>query len=179
MTARIFVESSKSARSQTAPTAAFALRYNGPHHGASQMTDSFDPGKIERPHPSLLKYFAIISILTGPGFFAQFPLLFFKYETLKYRFEDDGMSMRWVLLFSNEINLASRRIQDTRSSRIIIQQWFGLPIRPVQTAEGSAIPHRSMEAIPEVQKLLVHLYPNWAAVKDVAERVITRRTKRS
>jgi putative membrane protein len=139
--------------------------------GASQMMDSFDPGKIERPHPSLLKYFAIISILTGPGFFAQFPLLFFKYETLKYRFEDDGMSMSWGLLFRHEIYLTYRRIQDIHLSRNIIQRWFGLATLSVQTASGSASPEMNIEGIPEAEKLRDYLYAKMRGAKGVDEHV--------
>jgi len=94
--------------------------------------DSFDPRKIERPHKSLLQYYAIMSILTGPGLLVQLPRLFFKYETLRYRFEDDGMSMKWGVLFRHEIYLTYRRIQDIHLSRNIIQRWLGLatPLYP-------------------------------------------------
>jgi len=81
------------------------------------VMEFLDARKIERPNSSLLKYYAIISALTGPGFLVEFPRLFFKYETLKYRFEDDGMSMSWGVLFRHEINLTYRRIQDIHLSR--------------------------------------------------------------
>jgi uncharacterized protein len=131
--------------------------------------ESFDPGKIERPHQSLLKYYTIISILTGPGFLAQFPLLFFKYETLKYRFEEDGMSMSWGILFRHEIYLTYRRIQDIHVSRNIIQRWFGLATLSVQTASGSASPEMNIEGIPEAEQFRDYLYAKMRGARGAEE----------
>jgi hypothetical protein len=58
--------------------------------------NTFDARRLERPDSSLLKYYVIMSLLTGPGFLVVFWPHFFKYETLRYRFEDDGMSMSWA-----------------------------------------------------------------------------------
>jgi uncharacterized protein len=128
--------------------------------------DSFDPRTIERPHKSLLKYYAILSLLTGPGVLVQFPRLFFKYETLKYRFEDDGMSMSWGVLFRHEIYLTYRRIQDIHLSRNIIQRWFGLPTLSVQTASGSASPEMNIEGIREVETLRDFLYTKMRGARE-------------
>lgn len=131
--------------------------------------DFFDPRKIERPHKSLLKYYAITSVLTGSGLLVEFPRLFFKYETLKYRFEDDGMSMSWGLLFRHEIYLTYRRIQDIHLSRNIIQRWLGLATLSVQTASGSASPEMNIEGIPEAEKLRDYLYAKMRGARDVEE----------
>jgi len=131
--------------------------------------DFFDPLKIERPHKSLLKYYAITSVLTGPGLLVEFPRLFFKYETLKYRFEDDGMSMSWGVLFRHEIYLTYRRIQDIHLSRNIIQRWLGLATLSVQTASGSASPEMNIEGIPEAEKLRDYLYVKMRGARDVEE----------
>jgi len=131
--------------------------------------DFFDPRKIERPHKSLLKYYAITSVLTGPGLLVEFPRLFFKYETLKYRFEDDGMSMSWGVLFRHEIYLTYRRIQDIHLSRNIIQRWLGLATLSVQTASGSASPEMNIEGILEAEKLRDYLYARMRGARDVEE----------
>ena len=65
--------------------------------------NNFNPGKLERPDRSLPKYYGLISMLTGPGIVVMFLPLFFKYETLRYKFEDDGMSMSWGFIFRHEI----------------------------------------------------------------------------
>jgi putative membrane protein len=119
---------------------------------------AFDPHKIERPDSSLLKYYALISLLTGPGFLVMFLPLFFKYETLKYRFEEEGMSMSWGILFRHEINLTYRRIQDIHLTRNILQRWLGLATVSIQTASGAASPEMNIEGILEAGKLRDYLY---------------------
>src|SRR5262252_829179 len=89
--------------------------------------NNFNPGELERPDSSLLKYYALISLLTGPGIVAMFLPLFFKYETLRYKFEDDGMSMSWGILFRHEIHLTYRRIQDIHLSRkALLIAWLAI-----------------------------------------------------
>jgi|SRR5437867_4232402 len=119
---------------------------------------SFDAGSLERPDSSLLKYYAIISLLTGPGFLIMFWPLLFKYETLKYRFEDEGMSMSWGVLFRHEIHLTYRRIQDIHLSRNLIQRWLGLATVSIQTASGSSGPEMNIEGILRAGELRDYLY---------------------
>jgi uncharacterized membrane protein YdbT with pleckstrin-like domain len=130
---------------------------------------SFDPCNIERPDSSLLKYYVITSLLTGPGFLVLFWPLFFKYETLKYRFEDDGMSMSWGILFRHEINLTYRRIQDIHLTRNILQRWLGLATVSIQTASGSASPEMNIEGILEAEKLRDFLYAKMRGARGLDE----------
>jgi putative membrane protein len=106
----------------------------------------------------LLKYYALASLLTGPGFLVVFWPLFFKYETLRYKFEDDGMSMSWGFLYKHEINLTYRRIQDIHLTRNLIQRWLGLATVSIQTASGSAGPEMSIEGILQPEQLRDYLY---------------------
>jgi len=131
--------------------------------------EPFDPRKIERPHASLMKYYVIISILTGPGLLVQLPRLFFKYETLKYKFDDDGMSMSWGLLFKHEIYLTYRRIQDIHLSRDILQRWLGLATVSVQTASGSAGPEMNIEGILQADSLRDYLYAKMRGARGADE----------
>jgi uncharacterized membrane protein YdbT with pleckstrin-like domain len=122
------------------------------------VTDSFDPRRISRPHKSLLYYYGLVSLLTGPGFpFAIVPL-FFKYETLRYRFDDAGVSMSWGILFRREIYLTYRRIQDIHLTRNILQRWLGLATVSVQTASGSSSPEMNIDGILEADALRDFLY---------------------
>ena len=131
--------------------------------------DSFNPSGLERPHSSLLKYYALICLLTGPGFLVGFWPLFFKYETLRYKFESDGMSMRWGFLFRHEINLTYRRIQDIHLTRNIIQRWLGLATLSIQTASGSATPEMSIEGILEPEKLRDYLYSKMRGARGLED----------
>jgi putative membrane protein len=133
--------------------------------------DSFNPSVLERPDSSLLKYYALICLLTGPGFLVGFWPLFFKYETLRYKFDSDGMSMSWGFLFRHEINLTYRRIQDIHLTRNIIQRWLGLATVNIQTASGSATPEMSIEGILEPEKLRDYLYSKMRGARGLDDTV--------
>jgi uncharacterized membrane protein YdbT with pleckstrin-like domain len=127
---------------------------------------TFNAREIERPDPSLLKYYIIMALLTGPGFIVLILPMFFKYETLKYRFEDDGMSMSWGILFRREIYLTYRRIQDIHLTRNIIQRWLGLATVSIQTASGSSTPEMSVEGILEADALRDFLYKKMRGARE-------------
>jgi putative membrane protein len=131
--------------------------------------NDFNPGRLERPDSSLLKYYALISLLTGPGIVVVFLRLFFKYETLRYKFEDDGMSMSWGILFRHEIHLTYRRIQDIHLSRNLIQRWLGLATLSIQTASGSASPEMNIEGILEAEQLRDYLYSKMRGARSLGE----------
>src|SRR5262245_61978731 len=99
-----------------------------------------------------------MALLTGPGVVVLFLPMFFKYETLKYRFDDDGMSMSWGILFRREILLTYRRIQDIHLTRNIIQRWLGLATVSLQTASGSTGAEMNIEGILEADALRDYLY---------------------
>src|SRR5262245_33328009 len=86
----------------------------------------FDPRQIVRPDPILLRYYILVSLLLGPFFWVALLPLFFKYETLRYRFDDEGVSMSWGILWRREVYLTYRRIQDIHLTRNIVQRWMGL-----------------------------------------------------
>jgi len=127
---------------------------------------TFDPTAIERPHRSLMTYYVIMSVLTGPGFFVMILPLFFKYETLRYKFDDEGMSMRWGILFRREIYLTYRRIQDIHLTRNLIQRWLGLATVTIQTASGSSGPEMSVEGILEAEPLRDYLYMKMRGARE-------------
>lgn len=129
---------------------------------------SFDPSSIERPDRSLLWYYVLISLLTGPAFPLAFLPLFFKYETLRYRFDASGVSMSWGILFRRETYLTYRRIQDIHLTRNIIQRWMGLATVSIQTASGSAMPEMSIEGILEADLLRDYLYTRMRGAKENA-----------
>ncbi|OGV45595.1 MAG: hypothetical protein A2017_12340 [Lentisphaerae bacterium GWF2_44_16] len=120
---------------------------------------------IERPVQNLLKLYFIYSILTGPGFFLMFPVLFFRYHTLRYRFDKEGISMKWGILFRREINLNYSRIQDIHLTSGIIQRWFGLADIQIQTASGNAAAEMVIEGIPRYEELRNYLYTKMRGYK--------------
>lgn len=118
----------------------------------------FDPRTISRPDPLLLRHYTILSMFAGPFFpFVWLPC-YFKYRTLQYRFDEDGVWMAWGLLFKRETNLAYRRIQDINVTRGIIQRWLGLASVSVQTASGSSTAEMTIEGILQADELRDFLY---------------------
>ncbi len=136
------------------------------HPEAESTGQEFDPKRITRPAPALMKYYIIVSLLTGPGFLILILPLFFKYETLRYRFDDEGISMSWGLLWRREVYLTYRRIQDIHLTRNLLQRWLGLATVSVQTASGAATPEMSIEGILEADALRDYLYTKMRGARE-------------
>jgi putative membrane protein len=125
---------------------------------SNSVPSSFDPLSITRPDRRLLQYYILIALVSGPFFPIVFLPLYFKYHTLKYRFDDSGVSMSWGILFRREVYLTYRRIQDIHLTRNIVQRWLKLATVGVQTASGGAGPEMSIEGIPRAEELRDYLY---------------------
>ena len=100
-----------------------------------------------------------------------FLLLYFKYHTLKYAFDDKGVSMSWGILFHREIYLTYRRIQDIHVTRNIFHRWLGLAAVSVQTASGSAGAEMTIEGIRNPEALRDFGRQATDAAPDSLERV--------
>lgn len=118
----------------------------------------FDARTIERPDPKLWTYYLIVGLLTGPFMIFALPILYFRYHTLKYRFDEDGVSMSVGFLFKQEVQLTYRRIQDIHVTRGLIQRWLGLATISLQTASGSASAEMQIEGVLEADALRDWLY---------------------
>lgn len=121
---------------------------------------------IERPHPKLLTLYVLRSILSGPFIIVTLPFFFFRYHTLRYRFDEEGVAMRWGILFRREVNLTYARIQDIHLTSGPIQRWLGLADLHVQTASGSATAEMVIEGLLEFELLRDFLYTRMRGVKD-------------
>ncbi|MHC4416522.1 MAG: PH domain-containing protein [Planctomycetota bacterium] len=102
------------------------------------VQDQPDVFAITRPHRRLLTLYVLRCLLTGPGFPFVFLPSYFKYETLRYRFDDQGVTMAWGLLWRRETFLTYARIQDIHLSRGLFERWLGLGTINIQTAAGSS-----------------------------------------
>jgi len=129
--------------------------------------EEIDIYKIERPSPMLLKLYIIRSILSGPFIILSLPVLLFRYYTLKYKFDGEGIGMKWGFIFRKEVNLTYARIQDIHLTSGLIQRWLGLADVKVQTASGSAEPEMTIEGIVEYEKLRDFLYARMRGYKDM------------
>jgi putative membrane protein len=127
------------------------------HHPDPSIAE-VDIFAIERPDRNLLTYYLLAALLTGPAFpFVALPL-YFRYHTMRYRFTDEGVSMRWGVLFRREINLTYARIQDIHLTSNVVERWLGLARIQIQTASGSAAAEMTIEGVPQYEALRDFLY---------------------
>jgi len=120
--------------------------------------ERFDPAALQRPDPSLLRYYAIASAFTLIAFPFVFIPLWIKYTTLRYRFDEEGVSMAWGAVFRKEILLTYRRIQDIHVRRNILHRWLGLAEVAVQTASGAGGAEMTIVGVRHPERLRDFLY---------------------
>jgi len=126
----------------------------------------FDPASITRPQPALMTYYTITAAMTLIGFPVVILPLYFKYHTLRYRFDDKGIAMTWGILFRREIYLTYRRIQDIHVTRNILERWLGLASVAVQTASGSSGAEMTIEGVADPEALRDFLYRKMRGAHD-------------
>jgi len=93
---------------------------------------------IEVPSPQLFKYYVLQAIASTIAFPLTMTLLYFRYHTMRYRFDAEGIHMRWGILLRREIMLNYSRIQDIQLRSNVVERWLGLARIEIQTASGSA-----------------------------------------
>jgi putative membrane protein len=121
-------------------------------------TEAVDVRRLERPHRNLLVYYGLGSLLLGPFFFVALVPLYFRYHTLRYQFDEEGVSMRWGILFRREIHLTYARIQDIHLNSNLVERWLGLARIEIQTASGSAKAEMTIEGVAAYEALRDYLY---------------------
>ncbi len=133
------------------------------------MTDQQPITAIERPHPKLWSYYLMSALVTGPLFpFVILPL-WFRYHTMRYRFGEEGVSMRWGILFRKEINLTYARVQDIHLVSNFVERWLGLARIQIQTASGSAKAEMTVEGILEYDQLRDFLYTRMRGARGMRD----------
>jgi len=121
---------------------------------------------IEHPAPNLFTYYLLSSFALGPLFFILLIPLYFRYHTLRYRFDEEGISMRWGILFRREINLTYARIQDIHLRSNFVERWLNLARIEVQTASGSSGAEMTLEGLLEFEAIRDYLYARMRGSHD-------------
>jgi putative membrane protein len=121
---------------------------------------------IGRPDPALLWYYALTSLLAGPLFFIPLVPLYFRYHTMRYRFDAEGVSMRWGILFRREVNLTYARIQDIHLTSNLVERWLGLAEVKISTASGSAGAEMTIEGVRDYERVRDFLYMKMRGAHD-------------
>ncbi len=130
---------------------------------------TLDPASITRPDDSLLVYYFIVSLLAVVAFPVVFLPLFIRFKTMRYRFDDSGVSMSWGFFFRREVHLTYGRLQDIHVTRNILERWMGLAKLPIQTASGSSGATMRIEGIRDPQPLRDFLYSKMRGAKSTDE----------
>jgi putative membrane protein len=124
---------------------------------------------IERPDPALWTYYLLRCIVIPP----LFPILvlpsWFRYHTMRYRFSEEGISMKWGILFRREIILNYARIQDIHLRSNVVERWLGLARILIQTASGSSSAEMTIEGVKDFEQLRDFLYSRMRGVRDAAQ----------
>jgi len=121
-----------------------------------------------RPDPALLTYYVLSSLVLGPAFFLALIPMYFRYRTLQYEVEAEGITMRWGILFRREVSLTYARIQDIHLTRNFVERWLGLARIQVQTASGSSSAEMTVEGIPQFEAMRDFLYTRMRGARDRA-----------
>jgi uncharacterized membrane protein YdbT with pleckstrin-like domain len=111
-----------------------------------------------RPHASLLKYYLLSALLFGPLFVFALPPFYFRFRTLRYDVDEEGITVRWGVLFRREVSLTYARIQDIQLTSNVVERWLGLARIQLQTASGSASAEMTIEGIRDVDGMRDFLY---------------------
>ena len=121
---------------------------------------------IERPSPALMTYYWLriaASLFAAP---IMLPLLYFRYHTMRYKFDEEGIHMRWGILFRNEIVLNYARIQDIHLKSNFVERWLGLARIEIQTASGSATSEMVLEGLADNEGMRDFLYSRMRGARD-------------
>ena len=130
------------------------------------VTVEHDIFAIRRPDPSLFKYYVISSFLVGPLFFIPLIPLYFRYHTMQYGFDEEGITMRWGILFRREITLTYARIQDIHLVSNLFERWLGLGRIQIQTASGSSNAEMTLEGLKQFQAVRDFLYSKMRGIRE-------------
>ncbi len=113
---------------------------------------------LSAPDPALFTLYLIRALCTGPGLIILLPYYYFRYHTLRYTFDEEGIHMRVGILFRREVNLTYARIQDIHLSSGLLQRWLGLADIQIQTASGSSDAELVIEGFKDYEAIRDFLY---------------------
>lgn len=103
-------------------------------------------------------YYLLRALMTGPGFIVMAPYFWFRYRTLHYEFDDEGVTVRWGILFRREVSLTFARIQDIHLASNVVERWLRLGRIDIQTASGQAGAEATIEGLHDFEQVRDALY---------------------
>jgi len=113
---------------------------------------------ITAPDSQLWTLYVIYCVLSTVALPFTILPYYFKYKTLRYRFDDDGVSVSYGLIWRRETYLTYARIQDIHVTRNIFERWLGIGTVKIQTASGSAAATEAIAGLRAFQDVRNYLY---------------------
>lgn len=118
-----------------------------------------------------MTYYVLSSLLLGPAFIFILVPRYFRFLTLRYDIDNEGIRMRWGILFRREVSLTYARIQDIHLASNVVERWLGLGRIQVQTASGSAAAEMTIEGVRDFEPLRDFLYARMRGARDHSPRI--------
>ena len=126
--------------------------------------------KLERPLPALMTCYllrCLPALLFPPVGIILILVHYFRYSTMRYRFDDAGISMQWGILYRRQTILNYAKIQDIHLVSGFVERWLGLARIQIQTASGSSMPEMTLEGLPDHERVRDFLYSRMRGTKDI------------
>lgn len=121
---------------------------------------------ITRPKVQLWTYYKLKSLGALFGFPVMLVLLHFRFQTMRYRFDNEGISMSWGIIFHHETVVNYARIQDIHLRSNMIERWLGLARVEVQTASAGSGAEMTLEGMEHPEQIRDFLYSKMRGAKD-------------
>lgn len=113
-----------------------------------------------------MTYYVLQAIAANVAFPFVFLYLYFRYHTMRYRFDTDGIHMKWGIIFRREVLLNYSRIQDIHLRSNLIERWLGLARIEIQTASGSASANMMLEGMDDPEGMRDFLYSRMRGTQE-------------
>ena len=133
-------------------------------HGSGALGSRPDiDSQIATQSGQVVQLQAIAANVAFPGLF---PYLYFRYHTMRYRFDTDGIHMKWGIIFRREVLLNYSRIQDIHLRSNLIERWLGLARIEIQTASGAASANMTLEGMEDPEGMRDFLYSRMRGTRE-------------
>ncbi len=131
----------------------------------AEPVDEQEIFSLTRPDKNLLQLYVLYALVTMVAFpFVMLPL-YFRYRTMRYRFDTEGISVSYGILWRKESYTTYSRIQDIHVTRNILERWLGLGTVDIQTASGSSTAEVCIVGVRQFDNIRDFLYARMRGVK--------------
>jgi len=121
---------------------------------------------ITRPEKGLLVLYVLTAVLSCFMFPIILVPLLFRYETLRYRFDDEGVFMSFGVVFRREMQLTYARMQDIHLSQNIVERWLGIGTVTIQTAGSGSAASMGIVGVRDSEAIRDYLYARMRGVRE-------------